>query len=113
MKLYYMSTNGWNAVLAIDGDSACYYTDSYEDENVVDENGEIIAYYPARHPDWHSWDADEYESAAKKYLAALADWCSFGDFLPGTWEGPVSELNDSEWPTWEADVVAEYDTEAK
>lgn len=47
MKLYYMSTNGWNAILAIEGERACYYIDSYEDENIEDDN--IIS---ARYSGW-------------------------------------------------------------
>lgn len=115
MKLYYMSTNGWNAILAIEGEKACYNVDSYEDENVEDENGGIIAYYPARDPNWDGWSAEEYEAAARKYLAALADRCIFedlvaGNMMPGTWVGTVDELDGEAWPNWEDDVVAEYNT---
>lgn len=39
MKLYYMSTNGWNAIMGIERGRACYYVDSYEDENIEDDNG--------------------------------------------------------------------------
>ena len=118
MKLYYMSTNGWNAILATEGERACYYVDSYEDENIEDDNGEIIAYYPARDPEWRGWSAEEEEAAAKKYLKALAERCIFedlvaGNMMPGTWDGQTEELETEEWPKWRNDVVAEYDTEAE
>lgn len=115
MKLYYMSTNGWNAILAIDGERACYYVDSYEDENIVGDDGKVIAYYPARDPEQRGWSAEEEEAAAKKYLRALAECCIFedlaaGNMMPGTWDGTAEELDAEEWPGWENDVVAEYDT---
>lgn len=112
MKLYYLSTSGWPAIVAIDGDRACWYNDGYDCENVIDPYTEaIVAYYPTKHPGHDEFTAAEDEAAAKAYLVALADVCIFDDFLPGNWAGTITELHETEWPEWKNDIVAEYDTE--